>query len=65
MRSKVSTLNNIQYKISNLDSDKLLELYKNMLKSRLIEEKMLILLRQGKNFEMVFLELAKRLFLLG
>ena len=48
MSSKVSALNNIQYKISNLDSDKLLELYKNMLKPRLIEEKMLILLRQGK-----------------
>lgn len=32
----------------NLSNDKLLELYYNMLKPRLIEEKMLILLRQGK-----------------
>jgi 2-oxoisovalerate dehydrogenase E1 component len=32
----------------NLESDRLLELYSAMLKSRLIEEKMLILLRQGK-----------------
>lgn len=31
-----------------LESDRLLELYRAMLKSRLIEEKMLILLRQGK-----------------
>lgn len=33
---------------SSLDSEKLISLYKNMLKPRLIEEKMLILLRQGK-----------------
>ena len=32
----------------SLDSDTLISLYKNMLKPRLIEEKMLILLRQGK-----------------
>ncbi|MCX7548086.1 dehydrogenase E1 component subunit alpha/beta [Xanthomarina sp. F1114] len=38
----------IQYSKANLDSTDLLELYKNMLKPRLIEEKMLILLRQGK-----------------
>ncbi|WP_243398918.1 alpha-ketoacid dehydrogenase subunit alpha/beta [Hanstruepera neustonica] len=38
----------MDYQISNLDNNKLLELYKNMLKPRLIEEKMLILLRQGK-----------------
>ncbi|WP_324313075.1 dehydrogenase E1 component subunit alpha/beta [Xanthomarina sp.] len=38
----------IQYNKTNLDSNKLLELYRNMLKPRLIEEKMLILLRQGK-----------------
>ena len=36
------------YTIENLDTEKLLALYKNMLKPRLIEEKMLILLRQGK-----------------
>jgi 2-oxoisovalerate dehydrogenase E1 component len=38
----------IQYNNTNLNSIELLELYKNMLKPRLIEEKMLILLRQGK-----------------
>jgi len=32
----------------NLSNKKLLELYKAMLKPRMIEEKMLILLRQGK-----------------
>ena len=32
----------------NLDKKVLLSLYKNMLKPRMIEEKMLILLRQGK-----------------
>ncbi|GAA4808627.1 dehydrogenase E1 component subunit alpha/beta [Litoribaculum gwangyangense] len=36
------------YNIENLDHTVLLELYKNMLKPRLIEEKMLVLLRQGK-----------------
>ena len=39
---------NIKYKKHNLKPDLLLKLYKNMLKPRLIEEKMLILLRQGK-----------------
>ncbi len=48
MSSNVSSLNNIEYKTSDLDQDQLLALYKNMLKPRLIEEKMLILLRQGK-----------------
>ncbi|MEO8933363.1 MAG: thiamine pyrophosphate-dependent enzyme, partial [Xanthomarina sp.] len=38
----------IQYNKENLEAKDLLELYKNMLKPRLIEEKMLILLRQGK-----------------
>ncbi|QOD61338.1 dehydrogenase E1 component subunit alpha/beta [Polaribacter haliotis] len=38
----------IIYNINSIDKSKLLELYKNMLKPRLIEEKMLILLRQGK-----------------
>ena len=33
---------------NNLDKSVLLNLYKSMLKPRLIEEKMLILLRQGK-----------------
>ncbi|MDG5491972.1 dehydrogenase E1 component subunit alpha/beta [Psychroserpens sp. SPM9] len=38
----------ITYDKKNLDDKTLLRLYKNMLKPRLIEEKMLILLRQGK-----------------
>ncbi|WP_439131046.1 alpha-ketoacid dehydrogenase subunit alpha/beta [Polaribacter sp.] len=41
--------NNIEYNLkSDLDNAFLLNLYKSMLKPRLIEEKMLILLRQGK-----------------
>ncbi len=42
------TKNNIIYDKKNLDDQLLLLLYTNMLKPRLIEEKMLILLRQGK-----------------
>ncbi|WP_178988792.1 alpha-ketoacid dehydrogenase subunit alpha/beta [Winogradskyella schleiferi] len=42
------TKSNIAYDKRNLSDKKLLELYYNMLKPRLIEEKMLILLRQGK-----------------
>lgn len=38
----------ISYDKKNLDKATLLKLYKNMLKPRMIEEKMLILLRQGK-----------------
>ena len=38
----------IHYKQHHLSQETLLELYRNMLKPRLIEEKMLILLRQGK-----------------
>jgi 2-oxoisovalerate dehydrogenase E1 component len=38
----------ISYNKHNLSKDTLLKLYRNMLKPRLIEEKMLILLRQGK-----------------
>ena len=38
----------INYKQHHLSQEILLELYRNMLKPRLIEEKMLILLRQGK-----------------
>ena len=38
----------IKYPKTSLKTSKLLELYKAMLKPRLIEEKMLILLRQGK-----------------
>ncbi|MFI1744032.1 alpha-ketoacid dehydrogenase subunit alpha/beta [Thalassobellus sediminis] len=39
---------NIEYNTSLLGNNTLIQLYKNMLKPRLIEEKMLILLRQGK-----------------
>ena len=39
---------NIKYKKHALDSNTLVILYKSMLKPRMIEEKMLILLRQGK-----------------
>jgi len=38
----------MRYHVGNLEREKLLELYKGMLKPRMIEEKMLILLRQGK-----------------
>ncbi|WP_233164305.1 alpha-ketoacid dehydrogenase subunit alpha/beta [Snuella sedimenti] len=38
----------MQYDIKNIEPATLLKLYRNMIKSRLIEEKMLILLRQGK-----------------
>jgi len=45
-----NTISNIQfdYNKKQLDNDTLIKLYKSMLKPRLIEEKMLILLRQGK-----------------
>ena len=42
------SLKPLEYNIDNLEKDKLIQLYKNMLKPRLIEEKMLVLLRQGK-----------------
>lgn len=42
------TKSNIDYDKRNLNDKALLRLYYNMLKPRLIEEKMLILLRQGK-----------------
>ncbi|QNK77569.1 alpha-ketoacid dehydrogenase subunit alpha/beta [Winogradskyella undariae] len=42
------TKSNIDYNKRNLNDKTLLKLYYNMLKPRLIEEKMLILLRQGK-----------------
>ncbi|MDC6386308.1 dehydrogenase [Flagellimonas taeanensis] len=38
----------MRYHIGDLDQQKLLDLYTGMLKPRMIEEKMLILLRQGK-----------------
>lgn len=46
--SQSTSLFNMDYNIENLDARALIELYKNMLKPRMIEEKMLILLRQGK-----------------
>ena len=39
---------NFDYQTQNITKDKLVFLYKSMLKPRLIEEKMLIVLRQGK-----------------
>ncbi|TNJ41687.1 dehydrogenase E1 component subunit alpha/beta [Tamlana fucoidanivorans] len=38
----------MDFNFENIDNQLLLQLYKNMLKPRMIEEKMLILLRQGK-----------------
>jgi len=46
--SENSTSNPIEYDSKNLDNNILVKLYKNMLKPRLVEEKMLVLLRQGK-----------------
>jgi len=45
---QAATDNPIQYKKGNLSDKKLKELYIQLLRPRLIEEKMLILLRQGK-----------------
>ena len=42
------TSSNINYNSEGIEPETLLSLYRNMLKPRLIEEKMLILLRQGK-----------------
>ena len=39
---------NIEYSIKSLETTKFLNIYKSILKPRLIEEKMLVLLRQGK-----------------
>jgi 2-oxoisovalerate dehydrogenase E1 component len=38
----------MKFDVKNIDKKVLLSLYKNMLKSRMIEDKMIILLRQGK-----------------
>ncbi len=46
--TKESTSITMEYHVENLGKDVLIQLYKNILKPRLIEEKMLILLRQGK-----------------
>ncbi len=44
----MTSTSELQYDISGLENKELITLYTNMLKPRLIEEKMLILLRQGK-----------------
>lgn len=48
MQSMPTTEEPMLYKKGNLTDETLIELYKKMLKPRMIEEKMLILLRQGK-----------------
>ncbi|WP_081211160.1 alpha-ketoacid dehydrogenase subunit alpha/beta [Salegentibacter sediminis] len=48
MTTETSLISNITYQNKGLSKTELLELYRLMLKPRLIEEKMLILLRQGK-----------------
>lgn len=45
---KTTSFSNISYQAKHLDFSKLIEIYKNLLKPRMVEEKMLILLRQGK-----------------
>tara|TARA_R110000868_G_scaffold367740_4_gene630710 strand:+ start:5436 stop:7439 length:2004 start_codon:yes stop_codon:yes gene_type:complete len=46
--STATSQNSIDYNRQNIDDDTLILLFKNILKPRMIEEKMLILLRQGK-----------------
>ena len=48
MSLEAATKINFDYQTQNISEDTLVFLYKSMLKPRLIEEKMLILLRQGK-----------------
>ncbi|MEM7084978.1 MAG: dehydrogenase E1 component subunit alpha/beta [Bacteroidota bacterium] len=48
MKSQITSTVHFDYDRGNLDQDTLISLYRSMLKPRLIEEKMLILLRQGK-----------------
>ncbi|QNJ98783.1 alpha-ketoacid dehydrogenase subunit alpha/beta [Constantimarinum furrinae] len=48
MKSQTEAKVQFEYERGNFDSTTLITLYKRMLKPRLIEEKMLILLRQGK-----------------
>ena len=38
----------MKFDVNGIDKDILINLFQNMLKSRMIEEKMIILLRQGK-----------------
>ena len=44
----IQTLPSIQYNRENISNETLIDLYKALLKPRVIEEKMLVLLRQGK-----------------
>lgn len=46
--TKKDRINYLGYNVKTLDERTLIKLYKNILKPRLVEEKMLILLRQGK-----------------
>lgn len=48
MTDKPLSVSNILFEKENLSDEKLIDLYIKMLKPRMIEEKMLILLRQGK-----------------
>ena len=48
MRTQIDSLSKLTYSKNNYSDEQLIDLYKSMLKPRLIEEKMLILLRQGK-----------------
>jgi 2-oxoisovalerate dehydrogenase E1 component len=48
MRTTSSNVHKLDYSQHNYSNEQLIDLYKSMLKPRLIEEKMLILLRQGK-----------------
>ena len=48
MLSRNTTSRSIEYKQNRLTAEEMRSLYKDMLKPRMIEEKMLILLRQGK-----------------
>ncbi|WP_372744196.1 thiamine pyrophosphate-dependent enzyme [Lutibacter sp.] len=48
MRTHLGSVTKLVYSIGDYSNSQLLDLYKSMLKPRLIEEKMLILLRQGK-----------------
>lgn len=48
MRSQLNAVNKLVYLQGKYSNSELIDLYKSMLKPRLVEEKMLILLRQGK-----------------
>ena len=43
----------MKFDVKNIDKKVLLNLFKNMLKSRMIEEKMIILLKTRKSIKMV------------